>query len=80
MRGGDDLFAEAGAEALCSGRKSYSGRCHGRQQHLHSVLTLNKGAIKPSRRLEAPTKTRSQVLTALRHRINDSGVLQPIAA
>ncbi len=49
-------------------------------QHLHSVLTLNKGAIKPSRRLETPTKTQSEVLTALRHRINDSGVLQPIAA
>jgi len=49
-------------------------------QHLHSVLTLNKGAIKPIRRLETPTKTQSEVLTALGHRIDDSGVLQPIAA
>ena len=49
-------------------------------QHLHSVLTLNRGAIKPIRRLETPTKTQSEVLTALGHRIDDSGVLQPIAA
>ena len=49
-------------------------------QHLHSVLTLNKGSIKPIRRLETPMKTQSEVLTALGHRIDDSGVLQPIAA
>jgi len=49
-------------------------------QHLHSVLTLNKGAIKPIRRLETPTKTQSEVLTALGHRIDGSGVLHPIAA
>ena len=49
-------------------------------QHLHSVLTVNRGAIKPIRRLETPTKTQSEVLTALGHRIDDSGVLQPIAA
>ena len=44
-------------------------------QHLHSVLTLNKGSRKPIRRLETPTKTQSEVLSALGHRINDSGVL-----
>jgi len=49
-------------------------------QHLHSVLILNKGAIKPIRRLETPTKTQSEVLSALGHRVDDSGVLQPIAA
>ena len=48
-------------------------------QHLHSVLTLNKGAIRPIRRLETPTKTQSEVLTALGHRIDDSGVLQPVS-
>ena len=47
-------------------------------QHLHSVLTLNKGAVKPLRRLETPSKTQSEVLTALGYRIDDSGVLQPI--
>jgi transposase len=48
-------------------------------QHLHSVLTLKRGAIKPIRRLATPTKTQSEVLTALGHRVDDSGVLQPIA-
>lgn len=48
-------------------------------KHLHSVLTLNKGAIKPIRRLETPTKTQSEVLSALGHRVDDSGVLQPMA-
>jgi transposase len=49
-------------------------------QHLYSVLTLNKGSRKPIRRLETPTKTQSEVLTALGHRIDDSGVLHPKAA
>jgi hypothetical protein len=49
-------------------------------QHLHSVLTLKKGSIKPIRRLETPTKTQSEVLSALGHRVDDSGVLQPMAA
>jgi transposase len=49
-------------------------------QHLHSVLTLNKGSIKPIRRLETPTKTQSEVLFALGHRVDNSGVLQSIAA
>jgi transposase len=44
-------------------------------QHLHSVLTLNKGSRKPIRRLETPTKTQYEVLSALGHRIDDSGVL-----
>jgi len=48
-------------------------------QHLHSVLTLNKGSRKPIRRLETPTKTQSEVLSALGHRIDDGGVLHPIA-
>ena len=49
-------------------------------QHLHSVLTLKKGAIKPIRRLETPTKTQSEVLSALGYRVDNSGVLQTIAA
>ncbi len=48
-------------------------------QHLHSVLTLNKGSRKPIRRLETPSKTQSEALSALGHRIDDSGVLHPIA-
>jgi hypothetical protein len=49
-------------------------------QHLHSVLTLKRGAIKPIRRLETPTRTQSEVLTAMGQQIDDSGVLQPVAA
>jgi len=49
-------------------------------QHLHSVLTLSKGARKPARRLESPTKTQSEVLKALGYGIDGSGVLQPKAA
>ena len=48
-------------------------------QHFHSVLTLNKGSIKPIRRLETPAKTQSEVLSALGYRVDDSGVLQSIA-
>lgn len=43
--------------------------------HLHSVLSLSKGCRKPIRRLETPTKTQSEVLSALGYRIDDSGVL-----
>ncbi len=42
-------------------------------QHLHSVLALNKGARKPIRRLEPPTKTQSEVLSALGHLIDGNG-------
>jgi len=48
-------------------------------RHLHSVLILNKGARKPLRRLETPTKTQAEVLSALGHRIDAGGVLHPIA-
>jgi len=48
-------------------------------QHLHSLLILNKGARKPIRRLETPTKTQAEVLSALGHRIDDGGVLHSTA-
>lgn len=47
-------------------------------QHLHSVLSINKGSRKPSRRLETPTKTQCEVLSAFGYRIDDSGVLQTV--
>lgn len=47
-------------------------------KHLHSILTLQKGARKPTRRLETPSKTQVEVLSAFGHRIDESGVLQPI--
>lgn len=45
-------------------------------RYLHSVLTLSKGSRKPVRRLETPTKTQFEVLSALGYRIDESGVLQ----
>ena len=46
-------------------------------RHLHSVLTVRKGARKPTRRLETPSKTQAEVLSAFQRRVDDSGVLQP---
>jgi len=48
-------------------------------KHLHAVRTWSKGARKPARRLETPSKTQAEVLSALDHYIDDDGVLQPIA-
>jgi transposase len=47
-------------------------------KHLHSILSLQKGARKPTRRLTTPSKTQAEVLSAFGHRVDDSGVLQPI--
>lgn len=33
-------------------------------KHLHSILTLQKGARKPTRHLETPSKTQAEVLSA----------------
>jgi transposase len=44
-------------------------------RHLHSVLSLNKASRKPGRRLETPTKTQSEVLSAFGHIIDQGGVL-----
>lgn len=48
-------------------------------KHLHSILTLQKGARKPTRRLETPSKTQAEVLSAFGYRIDKRGVLQPIS-
>jgi transposase len=47
-------------------------------RHLHSVLSLSKGSRKPSRRLETPSKTQAEVLSAFGHQIDAGGVLRPI--
>jgi transposase len=47
-------------------------------RHLHSVLSVRKGARKPLRRLETPSKTQAEVLKAFRYYVDDSGVLQPL--
>lgn len=46
-------------------------------RQLHSVLMFNKGSRKPSRRIETPSKTQAEVLSAFEHQIDDGGVLQP---
>jgi transposase len=45
-------------------------------RHLHYVLAL-KGAGKPDRRLETPSKTQAEVLSVFGHHIDEGGVLQP---
>jgi transposase len=45
-------------------------------RHLHSVLMLSKGLRKPIRRLETPTKTQAEVLSAFGRYVDQSGVLQ----
>ena len=47
-------------------------------RHLHSVLMLPAGARKPRRRLETPSKTQAEVLTALGWRVDAGGVLQAV--
>ena len=49
-------------------------------RRLHSVLMLPAGARKPRRRLETPTKTQAEVLTALGYAVDGSGVLQEIGS
>ena len=45
---------------------------------LHQVLNLRKGARKPERRIETPSKTQAEVLSAFGHYVDAGGVLQPI--
>jgi len=45
-------------------------------RHLHSVLAMPALARKPRRRLETPTKTQAEVLSAFGFTITKSGVLQ----
>jgi len=45
-------------------------------RHLHSVLMLPAKARKPRRRLETPTKTQAEVLSAFGCRVTRGGVLQ----
>jgi transposase len=47
-------------------------------RHLHSVLTLKNKDRKPARRLETPSKTQAEVLSAFNHRVDKDGVLQPV--
>jgi len=45
--------------------------------HLHSVLMLRQGGRKADRRIEIPTKTQAEVLSAFGFYVDSSGVLRP---
>lgn len=47
-------------------------------RQLHSVLSFRLGARTPRRRIETPSKTQAEVLSALGYMVDDSGVLQVI--
>jgi transposase len=47
---------------------------------LHSVVSIDHSERKPRRTLEQPRKTQAEVLSALGHRIDPSGVLHSIGA
>jgi transposase len=47
-------------------------------RRLHQILSLKKGERKPSRRLETPSKTQAEALSAFGYRVDASGVLQQI--
>lgn len=49
-------------------------------RHLHYVLALKKGARKPDRRIETPSKTQAEVLSVFGHHVDASGVLHPSAS
>ena len=48
-------------------------------QHLHYVLSVKKGSRTPERRLETPSKTQNEVLSAFGYHVDSSGVLQGTA-
>ena len=45
-------------------------------RHLHYVLSVKKGSRTPRRRLETPSKTQSEVLSAFGYHVDESGVLR----
>ena len=49
-------------------------------RHLHYVLSVKKGCRTPERRLETPSKTQSEVLSAFGYHVDESGVLQGATA
>ena len=45
---------------------------------LHSIMVMRDGRSEPVRKLEQPTKTQAEVLSALGYRIDAGGVLHPL--
>lgn len=46
--------------------------------HLHSIMVMRDGRSEPVRKLEQPTKTQAEALSALGYQIDAGGVLQPL--
>ncbi|HQM45824.1 MAG: hypothetical protein KBA28_07985 [Syntrophaceae bacterium] len=46
-------------------------------QRLHQILVMKKGSHTPECRIETPSKTQAEVLSAFGHFVDTSGVLQP---
>ena len=61
---------------LSNGIKRTASMVMDDMRHLHSVLSLKGGRRKPQRRLETPSKTQAEVLSAFGCRIDKRGVLQ----
>jgi transposase len=59
-----------------AGRKRSVEEVMDEMRHLHYVLSVQKGRRKPARRLETPSKTQSEVLSAFGFHVDESGVLQ----
>jgi transposase len=59
-----------------AGRKRSIEEVMDDMRHLHYVLSVKKGSRTPERRLETPSKTQSEVLSAFGYRVDESGVLQ----
>jgi transposase len=59
-----------------AGRKRSIEEVMDDMRHLHYVLSVKKGSRTPERRLETPSKTQSEVLSAFGYHVDESGVLQ----
>lgn len=59
-----------------NGRKRSIEEIMDDMRHLHYVLSVKRGSRTPERRLETPSKTQSEVLSAFGYHVDESGVLQ----
>jgi len=62
-----------------AGQKRSIEEIMGDMRHLHYVLSVKKGSRAPERRLETPSKTQNEVLSAFGYHVDESGVLQGLA-
>ncbi len=59
-----------------AGRKRLIEEVMDDMRHLHYVLSVKKGSRTPKRRLETPSKTQSEFLSAFGYHFDESGGLQ----